>query len=760
MKPAYDYLNDFLDFNDPAAASDILWRACRPTRAWEQAGDIFLAVPFQAHKPVRKADPVVEIDLQIPRREYTLRLRAYGEMTLRLSVAFDAAGWNEDSPMLAPDPALAPQALLLTGLEDGWEAHDAGGRLRFKVMTSSAPINHWSDLLSPPAESIDLTLFPDGRTAVPFSTYDQFFPARQEALPLFFVERAGRIHRAGFALRSAPQEHFAGTGERFARMDLSGQTLVLENRDALGVNNPRAYKNIPFYLSSRPYGLFLHTSSHTRLSLAAVSTRSAQGLVEEGSLDLFFFGGETPAEVLRGYCRLTGFPGEVPLWSFGVWMSRMTYFSAEEVENIVARLRAEDFPLDVIHLDTGWFAKDWICEWEFSPERFPDPEGFMRRMAEEDVRISLWQMPNIGAGNRLLDLAREKKYLPERGEVAAASASDFSAQALGGRIDFTNPEAVIWYQGLLERLLRMGAAAIKTDFGEDIDMDGRYQGMPAEKLHNLYALLYQQAASEITQRVNGHGLVWARAGWAGCQRYPVHWGGDSACSWDGLAGSLRGGLHIGLSGFGFWSHDVPGFHGVPDFMNSRPPDDLYVRWTQFGVFTSHMRYHGTSAREPYEYPEIASIVREWWKLRYALIPYLVRQGQIACREGLPVLRPLLLQHPDDPTCWHIDDSYYFGGDLLVAPVMNSAGIRDVYLPAGEWVDFWTGERLTGGRWLKNVSSGIEHIPVYARAGTAIEVCPQPLRSTNQLRLTDACLLRFDESYRGLAASCLGSIVRL
>jgi alpha-D-xyloside xylohydrolase len=306
----------------------------------------------------------------------------------------------------------------------------------------------------------------------------------------------------------------------------------------------------------------------------------------------------------------------------------------------------------------------------------------------------------------------------------------------------------------------MGVVAIKTDFGESIHLNAEYHGMPAAKLHNLYGLLYQRAAFEITKKVTGEPLIWARTSWAGCQRYSLHWGGDAASSWDGLAGSVRGGLHFGLSGFGFWSHDVPGFHGVPNFMNSRPPDDLYVRWTQAGVFTSHIRYHGTSPREPYEFPAVADIVRKWLKLRYALIPYLVEQGTKATTTGLPVLRALVFHHEDDPTCWHIDDQYYLGDEFLVAPVMNQAGARDVYLPEGEWVDLWTGERMAGGRWLKEVAVDLERMPVYARYGAQIKVYPHPVQCTDEMDLSQAVTLQFDDGYQGISSSILGTVTGL
>ncbi len=779
MKQGNDFLVDLLDFDRPEAREDVLWRAYRPTAAEVVDGDVIITVPFQAQTGGLR--PVA--DDSRAQKKHFLRVRAYddvdGPVALRLSITFAGEAESrligEDGPMLALDPSLIVQPLSLRSTGSRWEVLDPSGVLRLSVTMADPPVRPWGGTSLPePQETLEITLFPDGKTPVRLAAHDHFFPPKVEALPMAYVTRADQPHRALFGFHAESTERFAGTGERFAKLDLSGRTLVLENTDALGVNNRRAYKNVPFYLSSRPYGLFMHTPSHIRLSLADISTRAAQGLVEEPALDLFMIGGGSVERVLYNYRRLTGFPPEMPLWSYGTWMSRMTYFSADEVRSVARQLRDGDFPCDVLHLDTGWFAKDWVCEWEFSQERFPDPAGFMAAMRKQGFRITLWQTPNIGPGNKLLAEAKANRYLaplkaassaggslPEGVPTdGAASESDFSAQGVAGQIDFSNPEAVTWYQGLVARLLKLGASAIKTDFGEDVDPNGDFAGLPAEKLHNLYGLLYQRAAFEITQQVTGEGIIWARTSWAGCQRYPVHWGGDAACSWDGMAGSLRGGLHLGLSGFAFWSHDVPGFHGLPNFMASWPSDELYVRWTQFGVFTSHLRYHGSTPREPYAYPAVADTVRKWLKLRYALIPYIVDQARRSVRTGLPLLRALVLHHEDDPTCWHIDDAYYFGDDFLVAPVMNARSVRDVYLPAGTWVDVWTGGHHQGPQWLTRVAVPLEHMPLYVRLGARVPVYPHPVASTQEMDLGKAVTLAFDDAYDGLSTSILGKVTGL
>jgi alpha-D-xyloside xylohydrolase len=434
----------------------------------------------------------------------------------------------------------------------------------------------------------------------------------------------------------------------------------------------------------------------------------------------------------------------------------MTYFSADEVNEICDRLRQEHYPCDVIHLDTGWFRTDWLCEWKFNPERFPDPKGFVQHLKKNGFKVSLWQLPYVAKGAEQLEEAKANRYIstPRVASDSAAgetsSTSNFSALDYAGTIDFTYPKAVKWYKNqLLKPLLDMGVTCIKTDFGENIHMDHQYHCMTPERLNNIYSLLYQRAAFEVTKEVTGQGIVWARSAWAGCQRYPLHWGGDSASSWDGLAGSLKGGLHFGLSGFAFWSHDVPGFHSIPDFMNSPLDENVYVRWTQFGVFSSHMRYHGTCKREPWHYPNIAPIVKRWWKLRYKLLPYIVEQSEKACQSGYPLVRALLMHHPHDRQVWHIDDEYYFGSEFLVCPIMNGEGRRDIYLPEGLWVNFFTGERLDGGCWYYDVEIPLDQMPVFVRPGALIKLYPDEVDCTDQMDLSKAVTIEITKDYKGL-----------
>ena len=750
MKQTNYHLFDFMDFDPALQQDEALWKAYSPSKIEEHDGDIIVTIPYQ--KQLHQED--MAADESTPQQSYELIIRAYEPNIVRLFTTMSGDEMVEADDMLQFTSEVKRQALRLVGCD----IIAANGKKIATIDLTEPIIDHWSDLQPAPQPAPFITFYPDGdeKKGVALSD-DHFSPPRYDALPLGFVSRGATsayvTERATISFKCEPDECFVGTGERFRKMDLSGQTFQLKNQDGQGVNNRRCYKNIPFYMSSRMYGAFYHTSDYCKLSLADHSTRSVQFLNDHATLDVFLMGGQTPEEILKSYRMLTGFPQMPPLWSFGIWMSRMTYFSADEVNEICDRLRNEHYPCDVIHLDTGWFRTDWLCEWKFNPERFPDPKAFIKRLADNGYKVSLWQLPYIASGAEQIEEAKTNKYISQptkEEDSSTGGASNFSALDYAGTIDFTYDKATDWYKNqLLKPLLEMGVKCIKTDFGENIHMDHKYHAMEPERLNNIYALLYQRAAYEVTQEVTGDGIVWARSAWAGCQRYPLHWGGDSESSWAGMAGSLKGGLHFGLSGFAFWSHDVPGFHSTPNFMNSPLREDVYVRWTQFGVFSSHMRYHGSFKREPWHYPNIAPIVKKWWKLRYQLMPYIIEQSELSCKSGYPMLRALLMHHPHDRQCWHIDDEYYFGSEFLVCPVMNSDNHRDIYLPEGLWANFFTGERLEGGRWYYNVEVPLDEMPVFVRPGALIKLYPDEVDSTDDMDMSKVITIEITKDYKGI-----------
>lgn len=724
-------------------SQDILLSPVDVTSAAQDGSEVTFSVSLARKKPL---PGLLYFDQDEPTEaRLFFRLRFYGGEILRLMISLNPRRFDDQSPMLAWDLSLQTHSPVLPSVElpsgppagERWLASDGSGAYFSVGPGAFAP-----------------QFSPDGAVELAFQGGDQFVANLLDALPVLCLLRADGTVSTGFALHIRPGEHFCGTGERFERPDLFGQQIDLLNIDAAGVNNSRAYKNIPFLLSSRGYGIFMHSTAKMRLDIGAHSTRSLQWLVEDDVLDVFFIGGGSPAQVLLNYCRLTGFPALPPTWSFGLWMSRSSYFSDAQVSEVARRLRAEGYPADVLHLDTGWFSKDWICDWKFSSQNFPEPEDFFRRMHDQGFKISLWQYPHIHPEIDLAKTAVEHKFV---GRETGSSKRSW----LGYTLDFTNPASVAWYKSLLGSLLEMGAAAIKADFGEEVDEGALYARMDGAKYHNLFALLYQQAVWEVTEQVYGKGnaVIWARSGWAGSQRYPVHWGGDAASTFDGLAGTICGGLHFGLSGFAFWSHDVGGIHGIPDFMHSRPADELYVRWTQVGVFSSHMRYHGGTPREPWEYPVVSDIIREWLRFRYALLPYILDQARQCCLNGLPMLRSLIIDWPDDPTVWSIADEYLFGDCFLVCPVLNTAGIRRVYLPEGKWVDFWSGEVLSGPLHLHEITSPLSRLPLFVRFGSKINFS-EPVEHTGLLAQAKVIAISFDEQYLGFDASPLKEWVHL
>ena len=525
------------------------------------------------------------------------------------------------------------------------------------------------------------------------------------ALPFSFIRRASDASRSLAAVLSlSAGEKLFGGGESFTRLDKRGQTLVLSVNDANGAESSRMYKPIPFLMSSRGYGLFTHTSAPATFDIGQSFHGSNALLLGDDELDLFAFIG-TPKEILNEYTTLTGKAPMPPLWSFGFWMSRITYFSEKEVRDVAAKLRQYRIPADLIHLDTGWFETDWRSDYQFSKTRFQNPATMIQDLKKDGFHISLWQLPYFVPNNSLFPEIINRGLAVRDGKGGLPSEDAI--------LDFSNPETVTWYQAKLAALLKLGVGAIKVDFGEAAPFTGVYSsGRSGFYEHNLYPLRYNKVVADVTREVNGENLIWARSAWAGSQRYPVHWGGDSSTTDIGLASTLRGGLSLGLSGFTFWSHDIGGFMG-------KSPEDLYRRWLPFGMLTSHSRSHGLPPREPWEYGEdFTNAFRRVDEMRYRLLPYIYAQATDASRRGLPMVRALFVEYPEDPGAWLVEDEYLFGSDILVAPLMQTGATgRDVYLPGGKWIDYQT-TRVYSGGW-NRIEAGPIPVIMLVRDGTIV-----------------------------------------
>jgi len=524
-------------------------------------------------------------------------------------------------------------------------------------------------------------------------------------LPFSFVRRSTDYSRSFDAVFNlSVGEKIFGCGESFAGLNKRGQKLVLWVDDANGVENQTMYKPIPFFMSSNGYGIFMHTSSPITADFGQNLLESANLMIGDDELDLFVFVG-SPKEILDEYTTLTGKAPMPPLWSFGLWMSRITYFSQEEGYEVAAKLRENKIPSDVIHFDTGWFENDWQCDYEFAPSRFSNPQKMISDLKTDGFHISLWQIPYFTPKNKFF-----KEIIDNNLHVRDAKGNITSEDAV---LDFSNPKTVKWYQDKLAGLLKMGVGAIKVDFGEAGPQHGLYaSGSTGFYEHNLYPLRYNKTVNEITKNISGENIMWARSAWAGSQRYPLHWGGDAANTDNAMLSTLRGGLSLGLSGFSFWSHDIGGFV-------LKSPEDLYRRWLPFGMLTSHTRTHGTPPKEPWLISEsFTNAFRQSTEMKYKLMPYIYAQSKECSEKGLPMMRALFVEFPEDPGAWMIEDEYMFGSDMLVAPLFKEGSTgRQIYLPKGNWVDYQTGKEYGNG-WHEVAAGEIPAI-IMVRSGSMI-----------------------------------------
>ncbi|UED87685.1 alpha-xylosidase [Streptomyces profundus] len=506
-----------------------------------------------------------------------------------------------------------------------------------------------------------------------------------------------------------------GLGERFTPFTKNGQTVDIWQADG-GTASEQAYKNVPFYLTNQGYGVFVNHPGLVSYEIASEAVGQVQFSVEDQTLEYYVIYGPTPKEILDRFTALTGRPALPPAWSFGLWLS--TSFTTDYDEGTVGRfvggMAERDIPLSVFHFDCFWMRQYQWCDFVWDPDVFPDPEGMLRRLRERGLRVSVWLNPYIAQKSPLFEEGRRLGHLVRRpnGDVWQWD----MWQAGMALVDFTNPDAREWYAGKLRGLLDQGVDCFKTDFGERVPTDVVWHdGSDPERMHNYYTQLYNETVFRVLQEKRGEGeaVLFARSATAGGQQFPVHWGGDCESTFEAMAESLRGGLSLGLSGFGFWSHDIGGFEGTPT-------PAVFKRWVQFGLLSSHSRLHGSgSYRVPWNYDdEAVEVTRYFTRLKHRLMPYLYRAGEQAKEQGTPVMRAMVLEFPDDPACHPLDRQYMLGDDLLVAPVFSEEGLVDYYVPEGRWTHLLTGAEVTGPGWRRE-RFGFESLPLLARPGSVI-----------------------------------------
>ncbi len=670
------------EFDPLTASGEILWRglALKQRVSYHQ-----LTLQFEDYKVWEDTPP----------EEYE------DDQTLPFSISFVTPRTARLRVAARPDSMRQPESLMLVGepgSDSTWEISDGAGATTYASRFGSLRVErgplHFEFRDASGRLLTRTNHLSDARGVV-----------NSMPTPFCFVRNASNLHRhlaASFSL--SPGERLFGGGESFTRLDKRGQKMVLCTYDAYSAQTPYMYKPVPFFMSSRGYGMFVHTSAPLTFDLGASYDGANVAYLGDDHLDLFVFLG-SPKEILTEYTALTGRAPTPPLWTFGLWMGRESYSSEKETREVAKKLRDHRIPSDVIHLDTDWTEVPHRCDFRFSPSRFEDPQKMLSDLKEDGFRVSLWQLPYLNPKNELHAEAIEREHV-----VLSANGKPPADDAV---LDLSRPEAVGWYREKLAKLLEMGVGIFTADFGEAAPLSGIYAARHGGfHEHNLFPLRYNKAVAEVTERVTGNGAIFARSAWAGSQRYPLHWGGDAENTDTAMAATLRAGLSLGLCGFSFWSHFIGGFA-------YSSPADLYQRWLAFGVLCSHSRCHGAPPTEPWEYGEkFTEDFRRIVEMRYRLMPYIYAQARLASQNGHPMLRALFFEYPEDQTSWTVEDQYLFGTDILVAPLLEDARSRDVYLPPGLWTDYQSGETQEGPRW-SHLRAGPLPVVMLVRGGVAI-----------------------------------------
>ncbi|MFW6286986.1 MAG: glycoside hydrolase family 31 protein [Candidatus Sumerlaeota bacterium] len=638
-----------------------------------------------------------------------LRLSAVADGTLRLKLWEGEAVFRDHTEMLA-EPVFDLEEGRLTSGENGWE---------WKVFGYTVKIGN---------DPFDFTVLDaDGGLVMELETEKL---AGKYVSPALGFRRGPEGAQPYMSWRIHNRENFFGLGEKWNKVEKSSTHATIWASDTCGSNtNDMCYKSVPLLYSTRGWGVMLHSTFRSFWELGSFSYTAGSVLTEAPQLDAFLFLAPELKGLISKFTALSGRPQMPPRWALGMWMSRCQYESREEVEEVVERLREEKIPCDVVHLDPKWMETHYYfkigvdaCDFHWNEEGFPNHRDMLQDFSEKGFATSFWINPYLPEGQDIYEEAKEKGFmlLTPEGEVARLEHGNPV-----GMIDFTNPKAREWWKGYLKRrILDEGGWVLKPDYGDRVPEDClAHNGMTGKELHNLYLHLFAKTGFEAAEEARGEGVVWRRSGYLGTQRYPGCWAGDTQVSFEGMQGAMRGGLSCGFNGEAFWSHDIAGFTaGVPT-------PESYCRWAEWGLLSPFCRFHGSSPREPWHYGEQAmAVVKKYARLRYEMMPWFLAQAQAACDTGLPIMRHMRLEFPEEPKVEVLDDQFMLGSDLLVAPVMESgAAERTVYFPEGTWHRVAGREEVIDGPCWRTVVAPIGELALFARGGAVIPHYAEPIQ---------------------------------
>ncbi|KIY69252.1 glycoside hydrolase family 31 protein [Cylindrobasidium torrendii FP15055 ss-10] len=513
-------------------------------------------------------------------------------------------------------------------------------------------------------------------------------------------------------------EKIYGLGERFGNFIKNGQTVDMWNEDG-GTSSELTYKNVPFFISSRGYGIFVDCPGHVSFEIQSERTTRVNISVPFERLPVYIIHGPSPKEIIQRYTALTGRPALPPPWTFNLWLSTSftTDYDEGTVNQFLQGMEERDISVGVFHFDCFWMKGFHWCDFEFDKDYFPDARGQLARLKERGYKVCVWINPYIAQESAIFDEGVESGFFIKRKDGSVWQ-WDFW-QAGMAFVDFTNPKAWEWYQSKLSALIDLGVDCFKTDFGERIPTGDvvYFDGSNPAKMHNYYAFLYNKATFEVLEKRLGknEAAVFARSATAGAQRFPVHWGGDPMSTFEAMAESLRGGLSLGLCGFGYWAHDIGGFEGKPDAA-------LYKRWFAFGALSSHSRLHGSgSFRVPWlldETGEADKVLQKFINFKLALMPYLYGVAIDTHRTGVPMMRALFTEFPEEAEAWNVDTQYMLGPNVMVVPIFNAEGTTEYYVPKGRWYGLLDGKVREGPGYVRETHDFFS-LPVLLRPGTAV-----------------------------------------